>query len=180
MKHALLPILAVLSLAACAGTDPDQGTQPVVNAPQKNQSFQELEAKTPTAPTVAIDERLISRVGALPPQQLDENSCGLFLWANLPKRTLVFHSKSNTTNGVMMLDGSVKNLTRTSGEGQPFAGFFTEQSLTIGDTNVKLQFIPEQEKGFTDGAIIRRASVRMSDGTGWEVVMPVAGLIGCR
>lgn len=174
-----LSVAMMISLTGCTSLSQ--------SAPQQSKTTDkapvtsaELALRAPSAPAVSDDLRIISRIGKLPAQPLLQKGCGLFLWASLPERTLVFYTDSEKETALMTLDNRQTSLHRENVSGLTYAGLAGDQTFAGPDLNVKLSFTAEQTKGFTNGAIVRQATLRLRDQKGWEVIMPVAGLIGCN
>lgn len=174
--------LSLILAAGCAplthqNTDNIQETTP---KPASVITSNDLVQQAPEAPSVPIDIRLISRIGELPAQPLIEKGCGLFLWASLPERKLVFYTDTETSTALMSLDNIQTALPKEQASGLSYVGIPGEQTFKGSGLSVKLNFTAQQTKGFTGGAIVRQATLRLKDAEGWEVVIPVAGLIGCN
>lgn len=157
MKPFLLPLMASGLLVACAGAAPPASGPPVAMA---NHDF-------------GID------IGTLPAQKLAPGSCGLFLWSKAPQRRLVFFSDSRAPVARMMIDGRQSALERLAADGDMFRQSLVRQSFDAGGREIGLEFEVEQRPGLVDGAMVPRGTLRLADGTGREMVMPVGGLIAC-
>lgn len=118
------------------------------------------------------------QVGTLPPQQLDDGECGLFLWTNSSDPRLVFASLSGGT-AHMVVNGEDLDLARNVAEGQEYLGQFEKQNFYSPDLNVALNIVVERRANIVDGAVIPSATLRVTETNGWETVIPVGGLIGC-
>ncbi|WP_374764940.1 hypothetical protein [Yunchengibacter salinarum] len=162
----LMPGLLALLLSACAGADRADGP---ATAP-------------PPAPdaTAEGDTDLLNRLGALERQQLNEGRCGMFLWAAMPTRKLVFFTESENAAAHMVLDGKTRALPRDKASGDPVFGLFPHQRYTHERTVITVDVTPEPRQDLKDGAVIRRGTLRLRERGGWEAVLPVAGMIGCR
>ncbi len=171
-----LLIATTVLTSACTNLNQTPANQPT-NTPVTSN---ELAKNAPKAPTTSADLELFSRIGELPAQPLIKKGCALFLWASLPERTLVFYTDTETSNALMNLDSSQTKLTRTNAAGLSYLGIAGEQSFAGPNLEMRLTFIAEQTKGFSGGAVVKQATLRMRDNEGWEIIMPVAGLIGCN
>ena len=171
-----LLIATTVLTSACTNLSQTQNNQPTYTPVTSN----ELSKNAPKAPETSADLQLFSRIGALPAQPLIEKGCALFLWASLPERTLVFYTDTETPNALMNLDNSQTKLARTNAAGLSYLGIAGEQSFTGPNLEMRLTFVAEQTKGFSGGAVVKQATLRMRDKEGWEIIMPVAGLIGCN
>ncbi len=167
-KHTFMTILASLGLAACTtGTTAPEAAAPVAPDPATNQ-----------APAGELD--MWARVGELPAQTVTKDSCGLFLWANLPKRTLVFFTSNQTNRAQVMFGGKERTLPLIAANGDSMLGHFSIQHYEDSQLKVTVSFDAEAKDGLRDGAIIRNGTWRIEEKGGWELILPVAGLIGCN
>lgn len=137
-------------------------------------------ALAPMPVAVANADGFPLEIGSLPAQELAVGSCGLFLWTKGAEPQLVFVSDSRSPTARMVLDGEIRTLQRTSAEGAGGYGQFVRQSFTSGETVIALGFEPEARPGLVDGAAVPRGALRLTDGEGWDMVLPVAGLIACK
>jgi len=117
---------------------------------------------------------------ALPRQTIEEGSCGLFLWANTQEKTLIFYASNKEVQGHVMLNGQQTKLPRLGAYGNNLFGLFSEQSYKSDALEVSISYRAEIKEGLNEGALIKDASMRVIDAAGWEMVLPVAGLIGCN
>lgn len=165
-KALIFSLLFSVGLSACATTSPDS---------------------VPPEATVTVkasqngDTRdLWSRVGAVPAQRVLPGNCGLFLWANMPERTLVFYTDSKASMGIIQLDGQRVILPRIEASGESILGHFFRQSFENDQLLVTVSFNAEIKEGLNKGAIVREGTWRIQEKSGWEIVAPIAGLIGCN
>ncbi|UTW56519.1 hypothetical protein [Kordiimonas sp. SCSIO 12610] len=181
-KSMIALLSATLLATACA--EFSQQTTPPTSTEQPQSggivTSNDLVEQAPEAPAVPADLRLITRIGELPAQPLIEKGCGLFLWASLPERKLVFYTDTENQTALMSLDNLQTRLSNNQASGLSYLGIAGDQAFSGSGLNVRLSFTAQQTKGFTGGAIVRQATLRLKDNEGWEVVMPVAGLIGCN
>lgn len=126
------------------------------------------------------DEALLRRIGPLDRRKMEEGECGLFLWAAVPDRQLVFFQRGSTDQAEMSLDGTIRQFTRVRAEGSPIFGLFPSQSFREQDIDLTLSLSEANIEPVTKGAVIRRASLRVAEKQGWAVVLSVAGLIACQ
>ncbi len=166
---ALVPVI-MFCLMACTAQDPTAGQRQPVSAPKPPI------AQTPAAP----DDVLLSRIGGLDRQALEDGECGLFLWAALPERQLVFFQRARDVGAQMHLDNSVQTLIRTRAEGDQIYSIFPDQSFRAGDLTITLSLATEGLQPVTKGSMVRQASLRLDDPDGWTIVLPVAGLVACQ
>ncbi|WCL53745.1 hypothetical protein [Gimibacter soli] len=154
---------AGLMLSACTGT---------TNTPPA--------AQAPAAPAAPSEEGPAGRIGTLPPQELADGTCGLYLFAREVGRRLVFVSDTTSTDARMQIDGRPAQLTRVSASGTAAGRFFPEMRYEAGGVTVSVSYVPEMNGNLSGGAVIREGRLTFADASGWSYVMPVAGLIACR
>ena len=168
-KSLILFLLVSIGLAACSG----QGQHP------SSQESLVLDSSRNDRNDVSSAD-LWSRIGALPAQRVPPGSCGLFLWANMPDRALVFYSDNATSTGAIQLDGQQIILPRSEAMGETRLGQFLRQTFENDQLLVAVSFHAEVREGLSKGAIVREGTLRIEEKSGWEIVAPVAGLIGCN
>lgn len=146
-------------------------------------------ATVPTAPTasttpattaVADDVAIEQRIGTLPPQELEDGSCGMFLWARDSHRNLVFFTSDRTRQAHLVLDGQQIALPRTVAEGDLVFGQYTRQEFSQAGIDLRLVVQPDPDSGIIGGAVVRQGMLNIRDAKGWDFVLPVAGLIACK
>lgn len=169
-------LFAILSLAACV----QQNSQDVY---QKNKPpSRETTPKEPVLPRV-IDpnERILSRLTNLPRQPLEDGACGLFLWSRVGTRQLLVLSQGrDMSNTVIGLDNTATPFTVTLAEGASYYGFYQRQNMINDELKVALTLQENGVEAIPQGARIRRASLNILDREGYELSLPVAGLIACK
>ncbi|MCH8686337.1 hypothetical protein [Pedomonas mirosovicensis] len=135
-----------------------------------------------TAPVAAQPAKvgIQARIGTLPPQDLSAGTCGLFLWARSAERNMIFYATDRTATAQMMVDGKPVSLPRSLAEGDLVFGHYTTQEFAQGDLRVRAVIAPQPNSGIIGGAVVRRGMLNVSDGTGPDLVLPVAGLIACK
>ncbi len=79
-----------------------------------------------------------------------------------------------------MLNGQQTKLPRFGAYGNSLFGLFSEQSYKSDALEVSISYRAEIKEGLTKGALIKDASMRIIETNGWEIIIPVAGLIGCN
>ncbi len=128
------------------------------------------------APRAAVDERVI---GTLGPRKLAVGECGLFLWAKTAEQNLVFFN-TRGGEGQMMLSGRETKLTRISADGAEILGQFENQVFKHESLSIELQIQFETRPGLARGAVIPQGALRLKRDDGWEMFVPVGGLVGCE
>jgi len=169
--------ILLMALAACSQGDayvPRQGATTPASSDAVGDAAHSMDASE------NADLRLWSRIGGLPSQTVEADSCGLFLWASMPKRTLVFFADNLSGNAKLMYNGQQRSLPRLMARGDVLLGHFSEQTFEDETLRVSVSYRAEVKEGLRGGAIIREGTWRIAEKTGWELIIPVAGLIGCN
>ncbi len=135
--------------------------------------------RAPVTVTALGADEVLSRIKPMPPQQIPNGECGLFLWAKRQDTPLVFFQRSGG-NTFMHLDGQVVELTRTSAVDQIALQFYQAQTFVIEGLTVKIDVKPEQIRSLQQGLKIPSGSISITTKDGWSAAMPVAGAIGCQ
>ena len=152
------------------------------SAPAIEQPAQSAGSRT-VAPLLEGDQgerAMWARLGGLAPQTIAPDTCGLFLWAEIPQRTLVFFADGQVPSGRIMFDGKQLDMPLGSADGVAFLGHFAKQVYEDEALTVTVSFQAELKEGLRGGAVIREGTWRIREKGGWELILPVAGLIGCN
>ncbi|WP_417450043.1 hypothetical protein [Kordiimonas sp.] len=163
MKNILL-LTVVMMLAACAGgaEKPDARV-----------------AQAQKQPRLGTDE-VLSRFSALPAQTLAKGECGLFLWLKREDAPLVFFQRSGSLAAEMIVDGSLRALTRDAAEGPIGMSFFERQNFVGDDMRVNLRIQVEADRSLQQGLKVPSGMISIDTHEGWSAALPVAGAIGCK
>ncbi len=138
-------------------------------------------AVAPPVPPLAPGEELLGRIETLPPQTLADGECGLFLWTRVGNdRLLAVFQRSTDSAILMQLKGKTVRLERDQADGRSFLGIQEHQIVKNLDVTAELTFSGDSVEAIAQGLQVKRASLRLTDRDGWDVAMPVAGLIACQ
>lgn len=119
-------------------------------------------------------------VGRLEPRRLDANECGLFLWERSNEPKLVLFSSNDAATAQMQINGREVSLGRISSDGVRFAGQFTEQTFRSQRGDLVANVSITQGEAISGGERVPSGTIRLTQNEGWEVVVSVAGLVGCQ
>ena len=157
---AKLAILVCLVVSAGCATMPDEGA-------------------VQTSETEAIGPAPTQFVKGLPPQTLEPNECGLFLWSKSDISNFVFFAKAGELTAIAHIEGDTTDLEIVSRRGDVFGQFFTEYefSTPAGET-VSLSYEPGRD--LTDGARVRAGVLQYDNSEGWRKVVPILGARVCQ
>jgi len=126
----------------------------------------------------------VVRVFPLGVENLPQGQCGMLLWtlkANQP--VLVFRAIAGG-EGLMVLDGNKAALASTQQAGEVKFGLGAQQSWVLkrqskADIEVVTIDVTYGEN-FPNGIYVQDGVIKIINKDGWERVIPVAGLSGCR
>lgn len=150
-----LLMICLLTLTACASTD----------APPE----------VPAAPAL----QSAADIGTLAPRRLAAGECGMFLWTKGAEPKLVlFNARTGGAHAV--LRGREVQLARAAADGTEVLGQFENQVFRVGDTSIQLTVGFERRAGLARGVVIPHGTMRVRREDGWEVIMPVGGLVACE
>lgn len=129
------------------------------------------------APVSSIDGLPI---GGLAQQALPERGCAAYLFSTGPTRVLAAMVGVDPATLRIAIDGRTADYPRVTANGSGPFGFASEASYRTGDISVTLALTIEQRANLTAGAVVPAASVTVDRPGKDTIVVPMAGLIGCR
>ena len=118
----------------------------------------------------------------IPSREISSGACGLILWTAGDTPKPVFLSET-TGRSFVAVDGETVSLAITAASGEAFFGRRAEQTFRGVDAagrQIEVRTSVERDSGFADGAYVSNGALRLVDDSGWEVIAPVVGLVGCR
>jgi hypothetical protein len=135
----------------------------------------------PPAPALpAAPPGPIGPLAELPPQTLGPGQCALFLWERAPSaRRLAMLSAAPPFARVMTADGP-RDLAQTEGAGEPRFGLTPEAAYADATLRLRVDLRFEDAQGLVGGALARDGALAVEGPDGETVVIPVAGILGCR
>lgn len=137
-------------------------------------------AATPPAAPQTAPPGPIGPLAELPPQTLAPGQCALFLWERAPSaRRLAMLSAAPPFARVMTATG-LRDLAQTGGAGEPRFGLTPEASYADGALSLSVDLRFEEAQGLVGGALARDGALSVATAGGETVVIPVAGILGCR
>jgi hypothetical protein len=162
--------LAALALAAAALTLP---------AAAQERGGRRQAAPPPAAPQAAPPGP-IGPLAELPPQTLAPGQCALFLWERAPSaRRLAMLSAAPPFARVMTATGQ-RDLSQIAAAGEPRFGLTPEASYGDGALTLSVDLRFEEAQGLVGGALARDGALSVAIAGGETLVIPVAGILGCR
>lgn len=131
-------------------------------------------------PDTLDEEAFAELVGPLSPQQLRTGQCGLFLWSRDDRQNLVLFGNGARAEAKMQVAGEEVTFTRVTAEGTNTLGQYPRQTYERGDLLVNLSIDIQPRPNLSGGAVVPRGSLRFEQAGGWNLVLPVGGLIACQ
>ncbi|USU13105.1 hypothetical protein NF701_04470 [Sphingomonadaceae bacterium OTU29THOMA1] len=119
--------------------------------------------------------------GAIGEQRLPTKGCAAYLWS-AADRQLVAMATADPATIRISLGGKIVDLARTGGDtgGAARLGFADAAEYRGGDITARLTMDVVQQEGLTAGAKVPTGSLQIDRAGQDGIVVPVAGLIGCR
>lgn len=165
----LLPCLAVIAVSACVAVEPDQ-SESRRNSPDQYEAVRTVNTEAPDPSPLANS--------AIPSGQ-----CGMILWSQIGSRTVPIFQSVGITQARMTLENEPVDLLLAHQTGMLRLGMgnrqeFITEATNTGAAGAKLRF--EWGQPFPGGSYVQRGTLTVSGADGWERVMPVAGIAGCK
>lgn len=129
-----------------------------------------VQSAAPAAPT---------GLGAIGQQHLPAKGCAAYLW-NPADRQLVAMATADPATLRIAIGGKTIDLARSGGGAAATLGFPEAADYVGGDLHVRLAMTIVQQDGLTAGARVPQASLQVERPGQDVLVLPVAGLVGCR
>jgi len=137
-------------------------------------------AQTSAAPaTPAAPAAPAGVLGPIGQQQLPAKGCAAYLW-NPADRQLVAMAVADPATLRVSLGGRTLDLARSGGDGAGMLGFADAIDYRRDDISARLSLEIVQQDGLTAGARVPSGSLQIERPGQDSVVVPLAGLIGCR
>lgn len=116
---------------------------------------------------------------ALPRQALPARGCAAYLWSRADRR-LVALAGADPASLRIALDGRATDYPRDGQTGAAAFGFAERTTYRSGDVTLTLDIAVAPREDLADGAAVPDGALTVTRAGGDAVVVPVAGLIGCR
>ena len=118
-------------------------------------------------------------LGAIGRQELPAKGCAAYLWS-AADRQLVAMATADPATIRIAIGGKTIDLARSGGEGPGKLGFPDAADYRRDDITARLTMEIVQQEGLTAGAKVPTGSLQVDRAGQDGIVIPVAGLIGCR
>jgi hypothetical protein len=117
--------------------------------------------------------------GAIGRQDLPAKGCAAYLWS-ATDRQLVAMATADPATIRIAIGGRTIDLARSGGDGPGKLGFADASEYRRDDITARLTMEVVQQEGLTAGAKVPAGSLQIDRAGQDGIVVPVAGLIGCR
>ena len=120
---------------------------------------------------------------ALAPRVLTSGECGMYLWRANNDRPLVFFNEPEGRGAEIALNGQSIKLKLIDARGADLFGQKTEQSFSGKTRDGRVYSVlvsVETGPRFEDGIYIMHSAIQVAESGGFERVLPVIGVAGCR
>lgn len=116
----------------------------------------------------------------LPPQTLAAGRCGLFLWSKTERPVFILYATESPARALVRIGNREHRLDRKQASGEAVLGHYEKQTFAGGKYSFEIDLKYDQEAKLQDGAVIQRGVLRTRDQKGFETILPVGGMIGCK
>jgi hypothetical protein len=120
------------------------------------------------------------KLEGLPPQELANGHCSLFLWSRSSRPVFILFAQDNPAQASVQVNGRIKVAARKSTSGKQIYGQFENQHFAGNGVAFDLQLAFDEDRPIKDGVVISSGVLRTKLSDGAEAVQPVGGMIGCK
>ncbi|MEO1041010.1 MAG: hypothetical protein AAFX52_01845 [Pseudomonadota bacterium] len=162
-------LLMACGLAGCASNDAQKRST--------DASSNALFGRVQTVQTEAPDPSPLAN------SSIPSGQCGMILWSQMGARTVPIFRSVGITKASMTVEQEPIDFILADQSGVIRLGMAEQQDFVSGPSNngpvgAKLRF--EWGQAFPGGSYVQRGTLTVSGADGWERVMPVAGIAGCK
>lgn len=116
----------------------------------------------------------------LPAQTLDNGRCGLFLWSKTERPVFILFATESPARALVRIGNRDQRLDRKQVSGEAVLGHYEKQTFSGGKYSFEVDLTYNRDSKLQDGAVIERGVLRTRDQKGFETILPVGGMIGCK
>ena len=121
---------------------------------------------------------LQAALGAIGPQELPREGCAAYLWNLDEPRRLVAMAEAGRLR--LNLDGRAIDLPRVTAEGAAGLGLSASTRYAAGDMAATVALAVTERPDVAKGGFVSDATLTLEPRGKDMVVVPVAGMVGCR
>ncbi|NNU17102.1 hypothetical protein HK107_12295 [Parvularcula sp. ZS-1/3] len=163
MIRSALFLAGAVTLAACASA-PSTGANKATSAPPR------IETEAPDPDPL--------RAASIP-----SGRCGMILWTKSGSRTLPIFRSLDNLQATMQIEGDEVSLDLQEEAGELRLGMRSEQLYAVADearagSSVETKLTWGQT--FPGGSYISGGTITLTGADGWQRILPVAGIAGCK
>ncbi|MCI5043569.1 MAG: hypothetical protein MRY72_02635 [Aquisalinus sp.] len=171
-KSICLSLAAVLTTVGCSSVSEGISNR----LPTRDNSEPRIQSRSVNA-TEAPD------VQALPVTSLPPGQCGMLLWTLDEREPVLVFRAIEGQGAEMIIEGQSTQLNLTSQSGESRYGITSTQQYTALAANADINSINVDAffgLAFENGVYVENGLITLTNNQGWERLLPVAGLTGCR
>jgi len=116
----------------------------------------------------------------LPAQALAAGRCGLFLWSKTERPVFILYATESPARALVRIGNREHRLDRKQVSGEAILGHYEKQTFAGGRYSFEIDLVYDREARLKDGAVIQKGVLRTRDQKGFETILPVGGMIGCK
>ena len=119
-------------------------------------------------------------LGAIGKQALPAKGCAAYLWSAGAINALVAMAVADPAQLRLAIDGKVADYARTSQTGDGGFGFAAVSEYRGGDVTATLDMTVVPRPNLSNGAAVTGGTLRTDRPGKDSLILPIAGLVGCR
>lgn len=162
MIAGLLPVALIVS--AC-GVDVGVGPHPSLRQP---------------AAVTAEENDDQTQITSLPPREMQEGECTVFLWSEENSRPLVYVQNIAAEHSTMLINSRSVDLERQQASDMIIPGFYARQSFTSDTAELTVRLKPEAGRNLYEGIKIPAGILTVKNQDQSQSIVSVSGLLGCN
>ncbi len=175
IKQGIYSLAVMVGFVGCA-TDNSIGRGGVRAISTSEQDAQPVRAQLPDA---TLNLPKAPNLTAIADPNLPRGDCGMVLWTLDVNRPIPVLRYVTGRNGDFNIDNVPHELVRLSVGGDSAFGIFPVQTFAAG-TDIRVEVELQFGQGFDGGTYLERGVVTVNKPDAPSLVLPVAGLAGCR
>ena len=119
-----------------------------------------------------------TQMTSLPPRQMAQGECALFLWSEESSRPLVFVQNIANDHTTMLIDNQSVDLGREQATDMVIPGFYARQNFKTETMELSVRLKPEDGRNLYEGIKIPSGILSLRNDDQSENIIAVSGLLG--